>query len=883
MTGALGPRLVLVTRETEYDQLLARHATRGQADVFLRRRSQSLEGLDAQRDHVRDAVAQIRAAVPKDWRIAAVRRAELDRFLFGQEDLVVAVGQDGLVANVAKYLSGQAVVGVNADPARNPGILVPHKPGDVAAMLALHAAGKLATERRTMVQAELDDGQRLLALNEVFVGHTSHQSARYTIAYAGRQEAQSSSGVIVATGTGATGWALSISRATGVSIDLRPQDKAAVFLTREPWPSLATGVGIVSGRIAAGDILLLVSRMNEGGVVFADGMEGDRLDFAWGRTLRVSVSDRQLRFVPSRDPQAAERAAAPAGVKLRTTLSRAAGVPAAQAVATKPAALPVVSRAAARTVGRAAGSGRLRRLRVAAFLVLVAVTALVRVARRAGYATRASRAPGGQRSWVDADGRRPARQAGILILQQNYLSSRRRPEPAHVIRSQDPPMPPTSPALSGRPSTLSWAEIRTLTLASLGGVLEFYDFIIFVFFTAAIAKLFFPAAQPDWLRQVETYGLFAAGYLARPLGGIVTAHFGDTRGRKRVFTLSVLLMAIPTLLIGLLPTYAAIGPAAPLLLLAMRLMQGAAIGGEAPGGWVFVAEHAPAGRVGLALGLLTSGLTGGILLGSLAATGLNLALTPAQVLAGWWRLPFLAGGLFGFVAMVLRRWLQETPVYLALQARAATERELPLRAVLRTHRPAVLASMASTWTLTAAIVVVVLITPSLLQKQFAVPAREALLANLAASATLCFSAVAVGAATDRFGLRRTATCVLLLLAGSTCALYWSAAHQAQALVPLYMLAGAGAGAATLTPVLMVRAFPPAVRFSGMSASYNVAYALVGGATPLLIVWLAGLNRMAPAWYVAGVSVVGLLAVLAFPVRMEGASKVGALPQTPLGP
>src|SRR6202050_3621367 len=149
---------------------------------------------------------------------------------------------------------------------------------------------------------------------------------------------------------------------------------------------------------------------------------------------------------------------------------------------------------------------------------------------------------------------------------------------------------------------LSTSEIRILGLASIGGALEFYDFVIFVFFTAVIGKLFFATGIPDWLRQTQTFGIFAAGYLARPLGGIVMAHFGDTRGRKRMFTLSILLMAIPTLLIGFLPTYRSIGVAAPLLLLTMRLMQGIAIGGEAPGGWVFVAEHARRGRVGLAVG-----------------------------------------------------------------------------------------------------------------------------------------------------------------------------------------------------------------------------------------------------------------------------------------
>ena len=217
-------------------------------------------------------------------------------------------------------------------------------------------------------------------------------------------------------------------------------------------------------------------------------------------------------------------------------------------------------------------------------------------------------------------------------------------------------------------------EMRALALASLGGVLEFYDFVIFVFFALVIGRLFFPAGQPDWLRQIETFGLFAAGYASRPLGGILMAHHGDRHGRKRVFTLSVLLMAVPTLLIGLLPTYAAIGPLAPLLLLAMRILQGAAIGGEAPGGWVFVAEHAAAGRVGLAVGLLTGGLTGGILLGSLTAAVMNASLSPAQIASGWWRLPFLAGGLFGFAAMALRRRLEETPVFAALRARAEAPR-----------------------------------------------------------------------------------------------------------------------------------------------------------------------------------------------------------------
>jgi MFS family permease len=414
------------------------------------------------------------------------------------------------------------------------------------------------------------------------------------------------------------------------------------------------------------------------------------------------------------------------------------------------------------------------------------------------------------------------------------------------------------------PRPLAAAELRTLSLASLGGALEFYDFIIFVFFVGVIGKLFFPASLPDWVRQIQTFGIFSAGYLARPLGGIVMAHFGDTQGRKRMFTLSILLMAIPTLLIGFLPTYQSIGVAAPLLLLAMRVMQGIAIGGEAPGAWVFVAEHARRGHVGFAVGLLTTGLSGGILLGSLVATGINTAFSTDQILGGYWRLPFVIGGVFGLIAMLLRRWLQETPVFEEMRRRAAISRVLPLQIALRSHRGAIAVSVVSTWMLTAAIVVVILMTPSLLQNLFGVAPHDAMLANLAGSAALCVSTVAVGAATDRFGIRRVSIPLLLLLIAATYALYLGAGRLPSALLALYLLAGIGAGAAVLTPIVMVRAFPPAIRFTGVSFSYNIAYALFGGVTPLFVSWISHINRLGPAHYVAVVAVLGLLAILRSP-------------------
>jgi len=267
--------------------------------------------------------------------------------------------------------------------------------------------------------------------------------------------------------------------------------------------------------------------------------------------------------------------------------------------------------------------------------------------------------------------------------------------------------------------------------------------------------------------------------------------------------------------------------------------------------------------------LLTGGLSLGILLGSLMATCLNRVFSQVQIAAGAWRLPFLIGGLFGFIAMWLRRWLKETPVFEDMRKHATLSRELPLGAILKNHGRAVAASILSTWMLTASIVVVILMTPSLIPKLFGIAPTQVQMANLVATATLCVSTVVIGAATDRFGIRRVAIPMLLLLIVSTYGLYLGAETMPFALLPLYALAGIGAGGSVLTPIMMIRAFPAPIRFTGVSFSYNLAYALFGGLTPLLISWLVHLDRIVPAHYVAAVTAVGLVATLMAPRHRLG--------------
>jgi hypothetical protein len=242
----------------------------------------------------------VTSAVPLTWRRTRVERADLDRFLFAPEDVVVVVGQDGLVANVAKYLAGQPVVGIDTDPGRNPGVLVRHRPGDAAALLPSVLDPSTGVEERTMVEAVADDTQRLVALNEIYLGAPGHQTARYRLGLEGDGgvvEAQASSGVLVGTGTGATGWLRSVWQERGSGLALpRPTEDRLLWFVREAWPSPATGTSLVAGELPAPARLGLTVE-SERLIAFGDGMETDAVELTWGQTVRLGVCGQRLRLV----------------------------------------------------------------------------------------------------------------------------------------------------------------------------------------------------------------------------------------------------------------------------------------------------------------------------------------------------------------------------------------------------------------------------------------------------------------------------------------------------------------------------------------------------------------------------------------------------------
>jgi NAD kinase len=294
---ALARRAVLVHRRTEYEELVDHHGTVQQAEFFLRSRDRSIDDVRDRHDAVQQALTAAANAVPVDWRQGRVERSDLARFQFDPEDVVVVVGQDGLVANVAKYLDGQPVIGVNAEPTINPGVLVPSRPGDLAGLLAAVGLGTAHVRSRTMVRAELDDGQCLDALNEIFVGHASHQSARYVIEVGDGRELQSSSGVLCGTGTGCTGWLRSAWHERGSGLSLPdPAADDLLWFVREAWPSAATSTELTSGLLPA-DAVLRITSQHDHLVLFGDGMEGDAVGLAWGQQVLLRHAERRLNLV----------------------------------------------------------------------------------------------------------------------------------------------------------------------------------------------------------------------------------------------------------------------------------------------------------------------------------------------------------------------------------------------------------------------------------------------------------------------------------------------------------------------------------------------------------------------------------------------------------
>ncbi len=310
-------KIVVLTKKTALEELIERHSSRDQARFYVEHRGASFGEYEAAHDAYQKALAQLKADLPPGVRVQWLEREFLPTFTFGPNDLVVTLGPDGLVVNAAKYLDGQSLVALNPDPTRIDGVLLPFPVWQAKWVLEKAARGQGTIERLTMAEARLNDGQNLLALNDFFVGRRGHASARYRLNLGERSEEQSSSGVIVSTGAGSTGWLRSILTGAGrILEDFAPSPEVSAasqaaqndfrfgwseeklrFSVREPFVSKTSGAQIVFGEIGGGRALEIVSLMPQDGVIFSDGIEEDALEFNSGAIAHIGVAARKLHLV----------------------------------------------------------------------------------------------------------------------------------------------------------------------------------------------------------------------------------------------------------------------------------------------------------------------------------------------------------------------------------------------------------------------------------------------------------------------------------------------------------------------------------------------------------------------------------------------------------
>lgn len=301
-------KIVLVTRRTRLMELVYKYNTVEQAKFYIEHLGVDFSDYLEEDKRYRQAVSQVMNIAEKYARVQEIDRNFVPNMIFGRQDVVIAVGQDGLVANVMKYLDGQPLLGVNPDIKRWDGVLLPFEAGQLEQVLPRVIAGNHHAKDITMAQATTKDGQMMLAVNDLFVGQKTHASARYEITWNKDTENQSSSGIIISTGLGATGWYKSIMTEAGRIAEIfggsliadRPLswgEDRLTFVVREPYPSRATQADIVYGKIDKGDSFRILSKMPENGVVFSDGIESDTIEFNSGIEIVIGVADRKGQLV----------------------------------------------------------------------------------------------------------------------------------------------------------------------------------------------------------------------------------------------------------------------------------------------------------------------------------------------------------------------------------------------------------------------------------------------------------------------------------------------------------------------------------------------------------------------------------------------------------
>lgn len=401
-------------------------------------------------------------------------------------------------------------------------------------------------------------------------------------------------------------------------------------------------------------------------------------------------------------------------------------------------------------------------------------------------------------------------------------------------------------------------EKNVVYLTIFGAFFASFDFTIYFYFNDSINQAFFPENIPESLKSICFLLLILAGYMSRPLGGLILGDIGDRYGRKHVLLYSLLLVGASSLVIACLPTYHHIGVAAIVLMLLLRLIQGFGYGAEVPASWVYIAEHMPRRQLGSVCGGLISALILSTLMGNILSSTLSNMLTPTQMQSYGWRIPFVLASIGTLFAVLLRAKLEETPLWLMAKSENRLVKRLPIRRAIVKYRYGTVMTLGLSWFTASVYLTIYLLLPILGIQFFDIDTSLMMISNGVGIIFGGLGALTYGYFADRFNSGRVFTLGCIFLSIASVVFFVSLKDSSELLLINYAILGFFSGVIGLVPSICVRLFPVGVRLSGISFTYNLAYALAGALLPVLLIYFSRKLMLSSALYLVFVCVIGII-------------------------
>ena len=419
---------------------------------------------------------------------------------------------------------------------------------------------------------------------------------------------------------------------------------------------------------------------------------------------------------------------------------------------------------------------------------------------------------------------------------------------------------------------------KVIAAAAIGNFVEWFDFAVYGFLATIIAKEFFASTDTS-VALLKTFAVFAVAFALRPLGGIFFGMLGDRLGRKKILSLTILLMAGATTVIGLLPTYASIGILAPVLLTLTRCVQGFSAGGEYAGACAYLMEHAPNDKRAWYGSFVPVSTFSAFACAAVLAYALEATLSPENMASWGWRIPFLIAAPLGIVGLYLRWKMEETPAFQQALAEDDVTAHSPLKETLRSHGNAICCLGAFISLTALSFYMFTTYFATYLQVAGGLSRAAALLVSTVALVFAALACPVAGALSDRFGRRKTVkyTCLWLIVAVYPAYFLASSGSVVAAIVGVVMLAIGALSCGVVTAALLSETFPTRTRYTASAITYNMAYTIFGGTAPLMATWLIGLtgSNMAPAFYLIVIALLALAGGMALPetsrISLHGAA------------